>query len=136
MTSRIETFTIGQHFSYDRQVTADDIAAFADVSGDHNPVHLNPEFAQGTFFRGVIAHGMLSAAFISKVLGTNLPGEGAIYLEQLLKFKAPVRPGDTVTVRVEIIDVNVAKQRIRLRTTCAVGDTLVLDGEALLWVPN
>lgn len=136
MTSRIETFTIGQHFSYDRQVTAGDIAAFADVSGDHNPVHLNPEFAQGTFFRGVIAHGMLSAAFISKVLGTNLPGEGAIYLEQLLKFKAPVRPGDTVTVRVEIIEVNVAKQRLRLRTTCTVGDTLVLDGEALLWVPN
>ena len=102
---------------------------FAGVSGDLNPAHLNEAYAQGTFFKTRIAHGMLCGGFISAVLGMKLPGPGTIYLRQELNFKAPVRIGDTVTARVEIFEINTEKKRVGLKTTCTNQEgTLVLDG--------
>jgi 3-hydroxybutyryl-CoA dehydratase len=109
---------------------------FAGLSGDTNPVHLNEEFAKTTLFEGRIAHGMLSAGFISTVLGTRLPGPGTIYLSQNLQFKAPVRIGDTVTARVVVREIIPAKKRAILETNCYVGDRCVIAGEATVMVPS
>ena len=119
-----------------RTVTEADILMFAGVSGDTNPVHLDAEYAGSTMFGGRIAHGMLSAALISAVFGTRLPGPGSIYLSQNLKFKAPVRIGDTVRARVIATAVDQAKGRCTFTTTAHVGDTLVVEGEAQLLVPK
>lgn len=131
----IEDLSVGMTAVFAKTVTEADIVLFAGISGDTNPVHLNEEYASGTMFKGRIAHGMLSAGFISALLGTKLPGPGCIYMSQNLKFKAPVRSGDTVVARGTVTDVNAAKRRVTIQTTCTVGDTVVLDGEALLMVP-
>src|SRR5512145_145130 len=131
-----EELSMGQSAVFGKTVTEADIAAFAGVSGDTNPVHLNEEYAKGTMFKGRIAHGMLSAAFISTVFGTKLPGPGCIYVSQSLKFKAPVKIGDTVMARVEITALNADKKFATFKTTCSVGDKVVLDGEATLMVPT
>lgn len=131
-----EELSVGQAAVFGKTVTEADIAAFAGVSGDTNPVHLNEEWAKNTMFKGRIAHGMLSAAFISTVFGTKLPGPGCIYVSQLLKFKAPVKIGDTVTARVEVTALNAEKKFATFKTTCSVGDKVVLDGEATLMVPS
>ena len=132
----IEELEIGMSAEYIRNVTQQDIQDFANLSGDDNPVHLDEEFASQTRFEGCIAHGILSAAFISTVIGTKLPGTGAIYLGQQLKFIAPVRPGDTVTTTVTVTDVNTEKRRITLETICSVNEERVLEGEALVLVPS
>ncbi len=132
----VEDLTVGQTASYAKTVTEADIVLFAGVSGDTNPVHLNQDFAAKTMFKGRIAHGMLSAGFISTVLGTKLPGPGAIYLSQTLKFKAPVRAGDTVVARATVTGIVPDKRRVTLATTCHVGDTLVIEGEAVVMVPS
>ncbi|MFX1284261.1 MAG: MaoC family dehydratase [Promethearchaeota archaeon] len=122
---------IGQKAELVRTVTEDDIRKFADVSGDRNPIHLDEEFAKRTFFHGRVAHGMLSAAFISTVLASKLPGPGSIYLKQEIIFKKPVRIGDTITVAVEVIDKDDEKERVILKTTCINQDNeLVVDGKA------
>ncbi|MCR6630027.1 MAG: MaoC family dehydratase [Magnetospirillum sp.] len=131
-----EELSVGQSAVFGKTVTEADIAAFAGVSGDTNPVHLNEEYAKNTMFKGRIAHGMLSAAFISTVFGTKLPGPGCIYVSQLLKFKAPVKIGDTVLARVEITALVPEKKFATFKTTCSVGDKVVLDGEATLMVPS
>ncbi|HRY55720.1 MAG TPA: MaoC family dehydratase [Spirochaetia bacterium] len=122
--------------SFSKTVTESDIAAFAGFSGDFNPVHIDEDYAKGTMFKGRIAHGMLSAAFISTVFGTRLPGPGCIYVAQSLKFKAPVRIGDTVTARVEAISLVPEKQFVTFKTTCTVQGALVIEGEATLLVPS
>ncbi|MDA0338390.1 MAG: MaoC family dehydratase [Proteobacteria bacterium] len=122
--------------SYQRTVTDADIVNFAGVSGDTNPVHLSDEFAGDTMFKGRIAHGMLSASYLSTVIGTKLPGPGCIYMSQSLRFKAPVRPGDTVTATVTVAEVMTEKKRVRLDCVCTVGGKDVLDGEALIMVPS
>jgi 3-hydroxybutyryl-CoA dehydratase len=132
----VEDITVGQTASYAKTVTEADIVLFAGVSGDTNPVHLNQDFAAKTMFKGRIAHGMLSAGFISTVLGTRLPGPGAIYLSQSLRFKAPVRPGDTVVARATVTAIVPDKRRVTLATTCQVGDTVVIEGEAVVMVPS
>ena len=99
-------------------------------------MHLNQEFAEATRFKGRIAHGMLTASFISTVLGNKLPGPGCIYVSQNLQFKAPVRAGDTVHTRVTVQEVDLAKGRVRLETICRVGDVVVIEGEAVLMVPR
>ena len=99
-------------------------------------MHTNEEFAQGTPFKGRIAHGMLSAGFISTILGTRLPGEGTIYLGQTLKFKAPVRIGDTVTAKATVLTLDPAKKRVTLSTVCTVKDTVVIEGEAVVIAPS
>ena len=131
-----DELSVGQAAETTHVVGAGDIEAFADVSGDVNPVHLNQEFADRTMFRGRIAHGMLTASFISTVIGTKLPGPGCIYVSQNLKFKAPVRAGDTVHTRVIVLDVDQIKGRVRLETLCRVGDVTVVEGEAVLMVPR
>ena len=132
----LEDLSVGMAAVYAKTITDADIVLFAGVTGDNNPVHLNDEYAKTTMFKGRIAHGMLSAGFISAVLGTKLPGPGCIYINQNLKFKAPVRVGDTVTTRVTITDIIAEKRRVTLKTECAVGDTVVVDGEATVMVPT
>ena len=121
---------------YGKTITDADIVMFSGISGDINPVHLNHEFASETMFAGRIAHGMLTASFISTVVGTKLPGPGCIYVSQAIRFKAPVKSGDTVTARVTVTKVVPEKKFVELKTTCSVGDKLVIDGEATVMVPS
>ena len=118
-----------------RKIAESDIVDFARVTGDDNPVHLDEAYAAATPFKGRIAHGMLTAGLISAVLGTKLPGPGAIYMRQTLVFRAPVRIGDEVTTRVTVKEVIADKRRVALDTVCLVGGQPVLEGEALLMVP-
>ncbi len=131
----IAELAVGMAAEASHAVTQDDIAGFAKVTGDDNPVHLDEAYAAQTMFKGRIAHGMLSAGFISAVLGTKLPGPGCIYMSQSLAFRAPVRPGDTVVTTVTVKEVMAEKRRVKLDTVCRVGDKVVLDGEALVMVP-
>ena len=133
----IDQLSVGQSAEFSKTVTEADIVAFAGITGDLNPAHINEEFAKKTFFKTRIAHGMLSAGFISAVIGTRLPGPGAIYLKQELSFLAPVKIGDTVTARVEITELHTEKGRLKLKTTCTNQDgTAVLDGEAYVLAPK
>ncbi len=129
----IGQLSVGMQASFTKQVSNDDIVKFAEVSGDNNPVHLDEEFAKTTRFGGRIAHGMLSAGHISAVLANELPGPGTIYLGQTLAFKAPVKPGDVVVTTVEVKSIE--KRRVTLITLCRVGDTVVIEGEALVMAP-
>ena len=122
---------VGDNASMSKTVSEHDVYTFAGVSGDFNPVHINAEFAKTTMFKERIAHGMLSAGFISAVLGTALPGVNTIYLAQELVFKAPVKFGDTVTATVEVIEKIEAKHRLVLKTMATTQDgTVVVDGKA------
>jgi 3-hydroxybutyryl-CoA dehydratase len=132
----IEDLKVGDSASLQKTVTAADIDQFAQVTGDTNPVHLDEAYAAKTMFKGRIAHGMLSAGYISAVLGTKLPGPGAIYLKQEMTFRAPVKIGDTVTTTATVTEVNLEKKRAAFKTVCAVGDTVVVEGAALLLVPS
>ena len=131
-----EDLSVGQTASIARTVSEADILAFAGFSGDTNPVHVDQEFAASTMFKGRIAHGMLSVSYISTVLGTKLPGPGAIYLSQTVKFKAPVRIGDTVVTRATITALETEKRRVTLSTVCTVGDAEVTVGEAQILLPK
>lgn len=131
-----EDLEVGMHDVYAKTITDADIVVFTGISGDTNPVHLNHEFAAGTMFEGRIAHGMLSAGFISTVIGTKLPGPGCIYVGQTLKFKAPVRVGDTVAAHCTVTELMPEKKFIKLSTQCMVGDKVVIDGEATIMVPS
>ncbi len=130
----IEDLAVGMTDIFTKTVTETDIVTFAGISGDTNPVHLDKTFAQETIFKERIAHGLLSASFISAVLGTRLPGPGCIYLSQSLNFLSAVRIGDTVRARATITDVDQGKRRVALTTVCTVGDRVVVEGEALLMV--
>ena len=132
----IEDLAIGMTRSLQKQVTDRDIELFATVSTDHNPVHLDEDYARDTIFGGRIAHGMLTAGLISAVIGEQLPGHGTVYLGQSLKFLAPVRPGDVVTAEVEVLDIDYAKRRVHLATRCLVGGKPVLKGEATVLAPS
>ena len=126
----IEDLQVGMSSSYGRTVTETDIANFAGVSGDTNPMHLNADFAATTRFKQRIAHGMLSAAYISTLIGTRLPGPGCLYISQTLRFIAPVRIGDTVIATATITAIDPVKRRVKLSTVCKVGATVVVEGEA------
>lgn len=126
----IEDLTPGMTASFAKTVTEADIVMFAGVSGDVNAVHLNEEYAKTTMFGGRIAHGMLSAGFISAALANKLPGPGTVYLAQTLRFKAPVRAGDTVTATVTVKEVVVEKKRAVIETVCTVAGKPVIEGEA------
>jgi 3-hydroxybutyryl-CoA dehydratase len=132
----LEDMSVGQTAVYTRTVTEADIVLFCGISGDTNPVHLDHEFAKNTIFKGRIAHGMLTASFISTVLGTKLPGPGCIYVSQSLKFRAPVHIGQTVTARVTVRKVDPVRGRVTVETVCYVEDILVIEGEAELSVPR
>jgi len=132
----IEDMEIGMSRFLEKVVTDRDIELFAEVSTDRNPVHLDDDYAQDTIFQGRIAHGMLTAALISAVIGEQLPGHGAVYLGQSLKFLAPVRPGDMVHTTVTVADINYARRRVTLECVCLVDGKPVLKGEALVLAPS
>jgi 3-hydroxybutyryl-CoA dehydratase len=122
---------VGERASLTKTVSEADIYMFAGITGDLNPLHVNEEYAKTTIFKGRVAHGILTAGLISAVLGTKLPGPGAIYLSQTLRFTAPVRIGDTITASAEVIEKIEEKSRIRLRTICTNQDgKVVVEGEA------
>ena len=125
----------GMKDAYAKTITNADIITFAGISGDTNPVHLNHEFASKTMFEGQIAHGMLTASFISTVIGTKLPGPGCIYVSQNLRFKAPVKVGDTVTATCTVRKKIPEKHMIEMETVCSVSGKPVLDGDATILVP-
>jgi 3-hydroxybutyryl-CoA dehydratase len=131
-----EDLAPGMIASLTKTVTEADIVAFTQVSGDNNPLHLDQDYAARTMFKGRIAHGMLTASFISALIGTKLPGVGCVYVSQTLKFKAPVRIGDTVTARGEVTSLVPDRKFAVLKTQCFVGDKLVIDGEATVMVPS
>lgn len=131
----IEQIDVGMEARFSKTITDADIVLFAGVSGDTNPVHLDQDYAEGTMFKGRIAHGMLSASLLSTVFGTKLPGPGCIYLSQTLKFKAPVRIGETVVATVTAREVNAAKKRVVFDCAVRVGAVVVVEGEAVIMVP-
>ncbi len=131
-----ETLKIGQFAERTNEVTDAVIRQFADVSGDSNPVHLDAAGAATTMFKERIAHGMLSAAYISAVIGMDLPGPGSIYISQTLSFRRPVKLGAKVTTRVEITALDPEKARATLACTCTVDGKAVLEGEAIIMVPR
>lgn len=131
-----DDIAVGDRETLVRTLTTADIQLFAVLSGDANPQHLDPAFAASTRFHGVIAHGMFGGALISAVLGTRLPGPGTIYLGQTLKFLAPVRIGDMVEAKVEVVELIEKGDRARLRCTCSVDGQIVLEGEALVKAPR
>jgi 3-hydroxybutyryl-CoA dehydratase len=132
----IEDIEIGMNRFLVKRITDADIALFAEVSTDRNPVHLDESYAQDTIFEGRIAHGMLTASLISAVIGEQLPGHGAVYLGQSLKFLAPVRPGDSVRAEVTVTAIDPGRRRVTLDCTATVGDRVVLKGEALVLAPS
>jgi len=132
----LEDLHLGQSAEVSREVTDADVRAFAQVTGDDNPLHLDEIFASTTAFRGRIAHGMLCAGYISAVLGRHLPGSGAVYLSQALRFRRPVRIGDTVTARAQITAIDPDRGRVTLKTTCLVAGKTVVEGEAEVIAPR
>ncbi|NVP23957.1 MaoC family dehydratase [Treponema phagedenis] len=134
--SNIKELKVGDFVEISRTVSEADIVLFGAVSGDLNPAHFNEEYAKNTIFKGRIAHGMISAGYISAVIGMHLPGPGTIYLSQNLKFLKPVRIGDTITARVEVVDINIEKNRVGLKTECLnANEQVVVTGDALVMPP-
>jgi 3-hydroxybutyryl-CoA dehydratase len=136
MTYYIDELKPGMSESFAKTVSERDIALFGEVSGDVNPVHFDENFARGTIFKGRIAHGVLSASYISTVLGMKMPGPGTIFMSLTTRFKAPVRIGDTVVATCTVREVNAEKRRVVFDCVCKVGDTTVVDGEAMVMAPS
>ena len=132
----IEDLEIGMSASFEKTISEADVVAFAEVSGDNNPLHLDEDYAAGTMFKQRIAHGMLTAGLISAVIATRLPGTGTVYLAQSLRFRRPVLLGQKVTATVEVREIDARRRRVKLACTCTVEDTVVLDGEAEVMAPS
>ena len=133
----IDELVLGQSAQFSKTISESDVYLYAGITGDFNPAHINQAYAEKTKFKTRIAHGMLTAGFISTLLGTQLPGPGSIYLQQTLNFKAPVAFGDTITATVEVIEILIEKKRVRLKTICTNQEgTVVLDGEAIVSPPR
>ena len=130
-----EDLQLGMSESFEKTVSSSDVVGFAEITGDRNPIHLSEHFAARTPFGTRVAHGLYTASLISAVLGTRLPGPGAVYISQSLHFLAPVRLGDTVKVDVSVIELMAERRRARLHCVCSVEGTPVLEGEALVKVP-
>ena len=129
----INELKLGDAAQFSKTISESDVYLYAGITGDFNPAHVDEEYARNTFFKGRIVHGMLTGGFISTVIASQLPGPGTIYISQQLKFLAPVRIGDTLTARVEVVEIIPEKNRVRLKTTCAIQDgTVVLEGEAVV----
>ncbi|HEY2886908.1 MAG TPA: MaoC family dehydratase [Rhizomicrobium sp.] len=136
MTYYIEDLKPGMSESFAKTVTERDIALFGEVSGDVNPVHFDEGFAKSTIFKGRIAHGVLSASYISTVLGMKMPGPGTIFMSLTTRFKAPVRIGDTVVATCTVRELNAEKRRVVFDCVCKVGEVTVVDGEAMVMAPS
>ncbi len=135
-TLYFEDLSLGMTESYSKTVKSSDVVGFAEITGDRNPIHLSEHFAIKTPFKGRIAHGLFTASLISAVIGTRLPGPGAIYISQTLRFLAPVKIGDTVEAIVEVVDLNEQRKRAELSCKCRVAGTDVLEGEAIVKIPR
>jgi len=135
-TLYFDDLRVGMTETYSKTVKSSDVVGFAEITGDRNPIHLSEHFAAKTPFKRRIAHGLYTAGLISAVIGTRLPGPGAVYISQTLRFLAPVRIGDTVEAAVKIVELIKDRQRARLQCTCRVGDTVVLEGEAIVKIPS
>ncbi len=131
-----EDLAVGMSERLSKKVASSDVVGFAQLTGDRNPIHLSEHFAAKTTFGRRIAHGLYTASLISAVLGTRLPGPGAVYISQTLNFRAPVKIGDTVEVSVAVVELVPEKFRARLACTCSVDGEPVLDGEAWVKVPS
>ena len=133
----INELKLGQAAEFTKTVAESDIYMYAGLTGDMNPAHIDEIYANTTFFKTRIAHGMLVAGFISTTIAMKLPGPGSVYIEQNLRFLAPVKIGDTITARAEVAEILLEKNRVRLKTTCLNQDgTVVLDGEAVVSPPK
>lgn len=130
----LEDLEIGMSASYAKTISEADVYMFAGISGDNNPIHINDEYAKTTPFEKRIVHGMFSAALISTVAGTRLPGPGAIYVDQQIKFRAPVFIGDTAKASVTVTDIDQRRRRVKCKTDVTVGDKVVATGEATFMV--
>jgi 3-hydroxybutyryl-CoA dehydratase len=135
MSHTIEDLAPGTSATFTKTVSERDIVLFGEVSGDTNPVHFDEAFARTTPFKGRIAHGVLTASYVSTVLGMQLPGPGTIFLGLNIRFKAPVRIGDTVTTTCTVREIVAEKRRVTFDCSCRVGETVVLEGEALVMPP-
>lgn len=135
-TIYVEDLEIGLSRSLSKIIGDAEIEMFATISEDRNPVHLDEDYAKASMFKGRIAHGMLSAALFSAIIGERLPGHGTIYLAQNLRFTAPVKPGDLVEATVTVTDINLAKKRVSLDCVARVGDTTVIKGDAMVLAPS
>ena len=137
MSYNIEQLEIGQNAEFSKTISETQLYLFAGVTGDMNPAHINAEYSKDSVFNQRVVHGMLSASLISTVLGTELPGRGTIYLQQEVKFVAPVHFGDTITATVEVLEKNIKKNRVKLRTVCTNQEgQVVVDGEAIVIPPK
>jgi 3-hydroxybutyryl-CoA dehydratase len=134
-TLYFEDLAVGMRATIRKTVENEDVIGFAELSGDHNPIHLSEHFARKTRFGGRIVHGLYTASLISGVIGMRLPGPGAVYISQTLNFLGPVKIGDVVDVSVEVAELTEKNRRVRLHCECRVGDRVVLDGEGVLSVP-
>lgn len=135
-TIYIEDMEVGITRTLTKTITDADIEMFAKVTTDHNPVHMDEEYAKGTMFKGRIAHGMLTAGLVSAVIGEQLPGYGTIYMGQTLKFLAPVRPGDEVHTELVVTEFDPQKRRVKMDCRCTVDGKAVLSGEATVLAPT
>ncbi len=135
-TVYIEDIEVGQTASFEKRLDEAAVRAFAEISGDANPVHLDADFAATTRFGRPIVHGLLTASLVSTIVGTRLPGMGSIYVSQTLRFRRPVYVGDVVRAEATVREVHRARCRVVLDTRCFVGDTLVLEGEAVMLAPS
>ena len=131
----IEKITIGMEVSYSQTITDSDVKAFAGISGDRNPVHLDEKYSETSRYKKRIAHGLMTASYFSALFGTKIPGEGCVYVAQSLKFKRPVYIGDTVIAIVIVTKIDLDKRRVFFKTVCKVNNKIVTDGEAELYVP-
>ena len=134
-TLYFEDLTVGMREAISKTVENEDVIGFAELSGDHNPIHLSEHFARKTRFGTRIVHGLYTASLISAVIGMRLPGPGAVYISQTLNFLGPVKIGDVVDVSVEVAELTEKGRRVRLKCECRVADKLVLEGEGILSVP-
>ena len=137
MRYEITDMYVGQSAEFTKTLTEGDVYLFAGITGAQNPMQVNDIYAQNTRYKKRIVHGMLSSSLISTVIGTQLPGNGTIYVEQTVEFKAPVYFGDTVTARVEVSDIFLEKNRVKLKTYCInQNDEVVVDGYAIVMPPR
>ena len=133
----IKELKVGDTDRIQKTISEADVYLYAGITGDLNPAHVNEEYAKNTFFKTRIAHGMLTAGLISTVLGNKLPGPGSIYIRQSVNFLAPVHFGDTITAQAEVSEIDLEKNRVKLKTTCMNQEgTIVLDGEAIISPPK
>lgn len=132
----LNALSIGMSGEYSQTVTDADIKAYAGISGDNNPVHMDEKYAQNSRFKRRIAHGLFSSGFFSAIFGTKIPGPGCVYVSQRLDFKRPVYMDDTVNAFVEVTHIDLTSRKVTFSTKCTVNNKCVIDGEAVLYIPK